>query len=409
MTIFTKLLPTFGSIEVQPKLGKDQRYHMVYAIQFENGEFYIGKHSTIDNDLTNDKYFASGKLPTERKARGIPYQRENLFFFESSEDALAYETTLLESEIYDDPLCLNCYPGSPPDATGTVCVFKGEKFKMVNPKLVDIYLSKGWKFGTPHRQFLSRGNSLCTALESEIDDLIKEGWELGNARSRGRIFIMNVNTGERRYVHKTVVGSFGEEWTTKNAHNIAGRKVMKSPCGKLKRVFPDQIEEHLENGWVFSSTVGGKIPMRRGHEHTRIDADSLDEYLAQGWETGGNSKGTVYISNGSVEKRIPAEADLADYPGFTKGRITTVRLVNKSSGQTKSFLLIFDDEEVMSKLISALKSHEWYLPNNYYTSNDWKMRELRREYFGKLMLAGLTQEDIISAQPPGLEIKNPIY
>lgn len=86
-------------------------YHFVYkTINQINGKFYYGVHST--NDL-NDGYLGSGKnLKKAIKKYGLEnFSRIIICFFDSKEEALYVEKTIVTKELVQDNNCYNLIVG----------------------------------------------------------------------------------------------------------------------------------------------------------------------------------------------------------------------------------------------------------------------------------------------------------
>lgn len=305
------------------KIGTDGKYHTVYLIEFLSGHFYVGKRTT-ENPETDD-YFASGKLPNWYRNRGEQYTRTITHYRNSSADAIAIETKILESKLYDSDLCLNCYPGSPPDSSGRVCVTKGRKFKMVDHRLVEIYLNDGWVTGVPPRRIVFKNNTIKSVLVEDIEEYLDDGFIVGNPNARGRLFITN-SDGELKFIKKEQFDVFQKLgwWVT---HNQSGRKVIKID-GTIKKVSPEEAKILCDSGSAtYSSTVEGLKYVRKDGIFKRIPTKEVERYLEAGWVVGNNTSNQIYITNGSSEKRIDAE-DLDLYPGWVKGRINKIYLNN---------------------------------------------------------------------------------
>jgi len=71
-----------------------------------NGKFYVGVHSTDDLD---DGYFGSGKMLTRsvNKHGKDNHVMEILEFAENRESILRMESLIVDSNLLDNPLCLN--------------------------------------------------------------------------------------------------------------------------------------------------------------------------------------------------------------------------------------------------------------------------------------------------------------
>jgi hypothetical protein len=307
-----------------PKIGDLDKYHTVYIITFESGHYYIGKRST--SDYKTDGYFASGILPNALKNKGEKYEREILFFFDRADLAIKKETEILQKkEFYDNEMCLNCYPGSPNDSTGTIIISSGNKFKMINPKLLGYYLEMGWERKGVKRIWVSKEDEIKFILPEEAEGYLDDGWLLGNIKSRNREFI--TKNGKYKFVKKEDIGNYLREgWERK--HNQFGMKVLKSmEDNSIIKVKSSDLGEYIDSGYRYSSTVEGLIYITKNKRFKRVNEVDLESYLEEGWVRGNNTSNKIYITNGKEEKRIYKE-DINNHIGWYEGRLKKVYLNN---------------------------------------------------------------------------------
>lgn len=333
------LLKNYGN--QNSSIGTDGRYHTVYYLELETGQFYIGKHTT--DDISTDNYICSSKLVLFLINQGARYTRTVMFYFDTAQDALNRETEILSNKkYYNHPNNINCYPGSPPDATGTIIVSKNNKFKMIHPLRLEMFLSDGWEQKGIKRVWIHKDGQSKMVIPDDIPQWLSQNWILGNATSRGRIFI--ANDGQRKYINKNFLNDYLKEgWTVE--HNIAGTKVIRK--GKtIKKVRPHELDHHLKNGFLPSSTVEGLIYIKKGDEYKRVPYDKLDLYLSDGWEKGNNTSGKTYINNGTTEKRIHL-CQLDSYSGWVVGRLEKVYLNN---GVIEKRVIARDESQIAAYL-----------------------------------------------------------
>lgn len=83
-----------------------RKFHYIYKITRDNGQFYIGMHST---DNLEDGYFGSGKIITAsiKKHGKEKHTKEILEFLPSREALKLREKELVTEELLDDKLCMN--------------------------------------------------------------------------------------------------------------------------------------------------------------------------------------------------------------------------------------------------------------------------------------------------------------
>jgi len=305
-------------------VGLDGRYHTVYYIVFETGQYYIGKHSTSN---LSDSYFCSSKLANLMKNIGLKYNRTIIFYLENSELAIDLETKILSNKkYYENKNCLNCYPGSPPDSTGSVVISLGNKFKMINPKLLEYYLQQGWEQKGIKRIWVNNGVIQKNILPDEIDDYVNLGWKLGLLeKHKNRVFIYK--DGERKFIERKFLDEYLKEgWIKK--HNVEDTKVLRKNNVIIKAQ-PEEVEYYLSKGYVHSSTIEGLIYIKKGSQLKRVKEVDLPKYFNEGWIRGNNTSGMKYITDGYKEKRINIE-DLPNHPGWVVGRVKKIYLNNGS-------------------------------------------------------------------------------
>lgn len=305
-------------------LGENLKYHTVYYILFENGKYYIGKHSSKDVD--NDEYFCSSKLAQHLKDIGEKYNRKILSYLYTAKDAIDLETHMLSNKkIYENDNCLNCYPGSHPDASNSIIVSLKNRFKMINPKLLEYYLELGWErkgikmFWMYHPDHKHNKR----IIKDKIDYYLEHGWKLGTTNIKNRIFIKKDNK------QKFIVKDFLEEYLKDGwrIHHPHIDKIVIEKNNKRKFIKQEDLMYYSSDGWVRSSTVRGLKYIVKNKKLKRVNQNELTQYLNDGWKIGNNKSDQCYINNGIIEKRIYIE-DLKNYPDFSKGRLKYVRLTN---------------------------------------------------------------------------------
>jgi hypothetical protein len=309
-------------LKIEPKntnviIGIDQKYHTVYLIEFESGDFYIGKHTT--SNPIKDTYFASGRLPNLLKDKGLSYNRTITHYLPSSKEALEVETKILESKIFKMRECLNCYPGSPSSNYGTITIKKGSKFKMVNKKLLESFLQDGWETGVPKRRHIFLGAAQKFVLGDDLQKYFDAGWSLGNPKARDRVFIRKDN--ELKLIKRNFLKHFEIKGWVKT-HNQTGYKVFKLPNGKLVKY---KNLNDVPSGASPSSTVDGLLYIKCNNSYKRVHPSDIQKYIDGGWVRGNNTSGKVYITDGTSETRVNKD-DLFLYPSFKVGRLKKVYL-----------------------------------------------------------------------------------
>jgi len=336
------ILKIFSNINRTKFKGDDLKYHTVYIIKFESGHYYIGKHSTYNDE---DDYFCSGILPNRLKLSGTKYERQILFYSNSAKEAIELETKILSNKkIFGNEFCLNCYPGSPNDATGTITVSKGNKFKMINPKLLEYYLEQGWEQRGIRRIYITNGIENKMILPDEIDEYFENGWILGNSSAKDCIFILK--DGKRKFIKREFLDDYVKNgW--EYFHNQQDYKVIEKD-GKLKKIPKSQLNNYLNDGYELSSTVKNLIYIRKDENFKRVPLEKLQDYLELGWVKGNKTSGQIYICTNESEKRIDIN-ELSFYLelGWKKGRIKKIYL---NDGATEK-RIFFNNDKLISKLL----------------------------------------------------------
>ena len=93
-----------------PKIGEDGKYHFIYKIEFPNGKYYLGEHTTKD---LNDGYCGSGSLlPFEFKKCNISDVKKIILSFHNSKKEMEINEEKVIGNLYKtDENCLNLIKG----------------------------------------------------------------------------------------------------------------------------------------------------------------------------------------------------------------------------------------------------------------------------------------------------------
>lgn len=86
-------------VQTEPKKGMDGMYHFIYCTEFDDGTYYIGKHSTPNLD---DGYYGSGVELSQKISDGHTYKTTKLAFFQSSELAYSAEQNIVNKRLMDE-------------------------------------------------------------------------------------------------------------------------------------------------------------------------------------------------------------------------------------------------------------------------------------------------------------------
>lgn len=326
-------------------IGSDNKYHTVYYILFETGNYYIGKHSSLN--IENDEYFCSGKAAKILKEKGILYTRQIISYLNSAEEAICLETSLLsDKKIYEHKNCLNCYPGSPPDLSNSIIISIGNKFKMINSKLLEYYLQNGWKkCGIKRIWVTDKDNkNVKYILDTELEKYLKDGWHTGSIKARNRTFIKKGN------MQKFILNIFIDQYINDgwNIHHPHEGKIVIEKNRKRKFIYKEYLNDYLNEGWFRSSTISGLKYIVKDKQLKRIPKEELEKYLNNGWKIGNNKSNQIYINNGIVEKRIYRE-EIDKYESYSVGRLKYIYLTD---GINNRRLYVNIDREEIEKLLN---------------------------------------------------------
>lgn len=113
---------------------------------------------------------------------------------------------------------------------GWTWINNGEESKVVPPNELQEHLDSGWALGMGTEWVCLNKDGMNTRIPSnQVDTYLEDGWVLGR-----QVEIKHSEEGKRRIA----LGSLGTKW-------------MKHPNHPSKRVKPNEIQEHLNNGWAF--------------------------------------------------------------------------------------------------------------------------------------------------------------
>lgn len=209
-------------------------YHYVYLIEnLINGKIYIGKHSTENFD---DGYMGSGKLITKAISKyGIEnFRKQILQEFETAQDALEYEKTIVDEQFVNDNNTYNLHVG-------------GGDWSCANRLLTHEQRKESMKVA---REALWK-NAVYRAEHSErMRKRAKKMWHEGKFRvpsfaghthtEEFKKKIGEINSARQSGVNNSC---FGMTWITN----------VELKCSK--RVKNDEVQSWLDQGW----TKGRKI------------------------------------------------------------------------------------------------------------------------------------------------------
>ena len=196
---------------------KEKKYNYFYKItNIVNNKFYYGIHST--NNL-NDKYMGSGKALREAILKyGIDnFKKEIIKYFDTFQEACAYEKEIVNGELVKNPNCynlveggyylsdeiiakkkltfnnINHQQGSNNSQYGKCWINNGEDSIKISRELISEYLNCGWILGRiiKNKENISKNNKIKRfwiynsagetkhVLVDELDEYISSGWYRG--------------------------------------------------------------------------------------------------------------------------------------------------------------------------------------------------------------------------------------
>lgn len=152
-------------------MSDNKKYYYFYKItNLKNGNFYYGVHSTNNLD---DGYMGSGAIIKGIiKKYGVEFlQKDIIKFFDSSEAMYAYEKMVVTNEMIQNPKCYNLTEGG-----------IGYDVNHFVPKYVKRKISNSIK-GKPsmnkNKKFINKNTVNKLVYESEIEQYLLDGWNLG--------------------------------------------------------------------------------------------------------------------------------------------------------------------------------------------------------------------------------------
>lgn len=302
-------------------------FHFIYKTEnLINGKFYIGVHSTNDQ---NDRYLGSGlRLNKALKKYGRNnFKRTILEFFNTREEALKREKEIVTFEFCKDDSNYNVDLGG-----------RSHKKTFVTPEEIKNKISKTLKgkklrrdvvekvrLNTLGRRGINNGEINKRIKIENLPEYLNNGWVLGTLYKMSdelRAKISKSNNGVKRSQE------FKENLSKQNRNNIHINNGLNN-----KMIKPEKLDEYISNGWVFgvlyknedgsvtevspckgikfseerkmkmSQSMKGipkseefrksigekgkdKIHINNGEVNTTVHKSEVDEYLANGWKLG---------------------------------------------------------------------------------------------------------------------------
>ena len=162
------------------EISISKKFHYFYKItNLINRKYYYGIHSTDDLD---DGYFGSGvAINNAYKKYGYSnFKKEILAFFDTRDEASAYESKIVNEELLKDPLCYNLVPGG--DA-GFCWSFKGKHHTEETKKVLSQKNTLPDEQLKQKRRMMYKDGIRKSVRLSDIPEYEKNGWKLGGGGS----------------------------------------------------------------------------------------------------------------------------------------------------------------------------------------------------------------------------------
>ena len=331
---------------------QEKKYNYFYKITNKlNGNYYYGVHCTDD---LNDGYFGSGSalnLAVKKYGKGN-FEKENLKFFSTAEEAFNYEGKIVDEKLLKDPKCYNLVPGgggkfsigraTVRDKNGNYFIVDKNDPRYITREVVPVSTGRIHMFKKFDDGFHNK-----YVLPEDIEKYKNDGWKEGTP-NQGKVWI-----------------NLTEEGTVINR----------------KMVNEEEVEIYLEEGWsrgssCESSTISGMIYIYRilddgNYEKTYVLPEKLDEYLSKGWIEGCEQKGKKRIhfihEDGTEEVKTVLKEEYNDYlsKGWKPGYCEDHSRFATQTGRKK----IYKYENDGSLRVLSVHSEEV----KYYEDNGWKL------------------------------------
>ena len=316
-------LPEEGGIYAKTKLEwkeVDHLYiHYFYKITNNiNGKFYYGIHSILkedpaSNDLVNDGYWGSGTAIHEAE---VKYGLENFTktieaTFSTRAEVRLREAEIVTQELVDDRMCYNMVLGgceSPKWQGGWVLVNYADKSSR-----------KDKMFSIPSEEYYDNKDKYITTGSGFINVNFRD------PKKRLEKYF-SISTEEYNNNKDTYITPFMNLVAYKN----------KDDWSDIRRLSPD-------DPLVMS---GQFIGINNG---VRQDQETINKKTGEK----NGSYGTIWITNGAENKKIGKNTEIP--PGWKKGRITEVPVINIITSEIKYVLTKDSDDFLKSNPNWCLK------------------------------------------------------
>ena len=266
---------------------KQKKYHFIYkTTDIRNGNFYIGMHST---ENLKDGYVGSGKRLKHliyKHGKEI-FNMEILEFLPNRESLKEREIEIVNSDLLLEEKCMNLKPG------GSGGFIDKKHMRKVSKAGNEEFLKKMQddEYKKEFSKKISNANKK-QFLDGRREKIYFYNWSGKTHSQETKKKLSEIRKGTGVGENNSV---YGRKWMTKNFKN--------------KMVKPEELNLHLENGWVFGKYVSklhkailkesfNKIKrpshpscvnrkwMNRYGVNKRVKIEDVEVFLKNGWSFG---------------------------------------------------------------------------------------------------------------------------
>jgi hypothetical protein len=266
---------------------KQKKYHFIYkTTDIRNGNFYIGMHST---ENLKDGYVGSGKRLKHliyKHGKEI-FNMEILEFLPNRESLKEREIEIVNSDLLLEKKCMNLKPG------GSGGFIDKEHMRKVSKAGNEEFLKKMQddEYKKEFSKKISNANKK-QFLDGRREKIYFYNWSGKTHSQETKKKLSEIKKGTGVGENNSV---YGRKWMTKNF--------------KKKMVKPEELNLHLESGWVFGKYVSkshkailkesfNKIKrpshpscvnrkwMNRYGVNKRVKIEDVEVFLKNGWSFG---------------------------------------------------------------------------------------------------------------------------
>ena len=360
----------------------NKKYHYFYKITNPNtGEFYYGIHST--NNL-HDDYMGSGvRLKKMYKAVGKDkFVKDIIEYFDTREQALDYEQSVVDEAMVSDPLCLNMITGG----IGSIddCSTKGlVTVRDKDGKCFDVSVSDP-RYLSGELTFVGQGlvtvrdkNGDCFKTSVSDPRYISGELTIISKGNKGFKDYTNIyKDGMYKVIKRTELQTYlddGWEVRSKSRGRVSPTKNMIwISKGKLTKIIkPEELQTYLDDGWKNQRTISpvkGKIGVIKNGKNKYVTESELQTYLDDGWTLGMTSRNSKMVT--VYDPKHPDKPCISvsvDDPRYTSGQLKLSmmrRFHEGKGGSCKGLKYIHRGTEIKRVKSSQIQS---------YLDDGWKL------------------------------------